>query len=99
MSVRFPCLKFVPVRPWTPTTDSKLGAVTLRENTSNIMMHIRFLFQDITDSFFRGDSPRYFNMILYVFVDTRAKRGQIRCSSFEARLSACALCAQNTARG
>ncbi len=36
----------------TPTTDSKLCAVTLRDDALDIMMHEWFHFQDITVSFF-----------------------------------------------
>ncbi len=45
-------IHFLGVTLRTLTTDSKLGAVTLRDKTLNIMMHILFIYRDIDDSFF-----------------------------------------------
>ncbi len=51
-------LNFLRLTLRTLTAASKLGAVTLRDNESNIIMHIQFLSQLITFNrqFFRGPS-------------------------------------------
>ncbi len=46
----------------------------------------------------RPPSPRYFDMILYVFVDTRPWRGKIWCSSALRRISLHETCAHRTPR-
>ncbi len=68
---------------WINIKDTDSSAVTLRGNASSIMMHIRFISQlftftkDITYSFVEDTlQDGYFDIILHVFVGTRARGGK-----------------------